>query len=110
MANEWKPDAPDVNSEFNQAEKTQEPEPEVKQEPVTKAKLEQLEAEREAPVLVEEYTPDGPVKKEVHADLHEKREAEIKHIEDRLGKMDGKAQEDFNKAQQEQEEDEGMSF
>ena len=56
-----------------------------------------------------------PVEKEVHSNLHEKREAEIKHIEERLGKRDGKAQDDFNKAQQEQEEkemeeDEGMSF
>ena len=57
---------------------------------------EHLESQREAPRLEQQYTPGGSVVKEVHSAEAQRREAEIKRINDALQKNKGLAKTDFN--------------
>lgn len=115
MPDEWNTNAPDINSDFNQAEQAQEPAPEINQEPVTSAELDGLQEQREEQQPAPELTIGGQREQTVHEDINQEREGRIDYIEERLGKMDNKARDDFNMTQQEQdqkemEEDQGMSF
>ena len=69
----------------------------------TKAELEQLRAERDQPVIAQNYTIGGSIEQHVHSKENANREKRIAALRERLGRPKNRARDDFNRTQQHQD-------
>ncbi len=67
--------------------------------PVTKHELETLRADREKPVPTLELTPGGTTQQIIHKFEQERRTVRESYIENRLERIEGRAANDFARAQ-----------
>jgi hypothetical protein len=67
--------------------------------PVTKHELETLRADRDRPAPTLELTPGGTTQQIIHKFEQERRTIRESYIENRLGRMEGRAENDFSMAQ-----------
>lgn len=95
---DWDPNAPEIKQDFQNATLHKRQETTEPRTPVTKAELERLQGEREKPVLQQHYIPGGATQSQVHADINTNRENRIRYIKERLGRLQDRAREDFERS------------
>ena len=109
MDNEWKPNAPDMNGEFqktgveksepaNDANTQREEQGSGKQSPITKEQINQLEKQRKIPVQTSAPSPLGGFQDnfQQHKKMNE-NEKKIKELKDRMKAYSEKHRRDFDK-------------
>ena len=100
MSTDWKPRAPAAKTAFNgpesgKATSTTEHTPPT---PSTKTELDRLESQREVPMTAQQFTPGGDSRRTADTSTQRHKEARILELRQRLGRMRGRARDDFDRS------------